>query len=249
MELSSIGSESGSSCCLRRLGRRPVRAHRRRVVRTGRGRLGAVVEPRTGVPPLPRQPLQGARQGPHRRGRVCVACWSHTARATGRWCSPSMRRRGTAATPSAALSGASTTRRRSTPPVNRSSPGGTTSGSASCSWAPDSWTAPLDVHADPAHRGHDQRDDRQVRRLVDLLGDAATSRCSCSTPATTRSPSATNSRDVRRRCCAASATTGSSTPTRRPRPNRPPAPGAAPTPRPPVHDAPSQRPGPNPPAS
>ena len=33
--------------------------------------LGAVVEPRTGVPPLPRQPLQGARPWPDRRRTVC----------------------------------------------------------------------------------------------------------------------------------------------------------------------------------
>ena len=51
---------------LDQLGRRPVRAVRRRVVLAVTSRLGAVVEPRTGVPPLPRQPLQGARPRRHR---------------------------------------------------------------------------------------------------------------------------------------------------------------------------------------
>ena len=75
----------------------------------------------------------------------------------------------------------------------------------------------------------------------DCFPPTARCRCSCSTPATTRSPSATTSPRGAARCSAASATTASSTPTRQPcepppttggRPPRHGSGGSAPTPRP-----------------
>ena len=82
----------------------------------------------------------------------------------------------------------------STQPASRSSRGGTTSGSASSSWAPDSWTAPLDaMRIPPGTDATDRhrRPDPSPRRAA--CQTTARCRCSCSTPAMTRSRSATTS--------------------------------------------------------
>lgn len=100
-------------------------------------------------------------------------------------------------------------------------------------WAPDSWTAWLDVRRIAPGEDATTATVEQVRRLVGLLpADGGPSRCSSSTPDTTPSPSAPAWRTPGRRCWCASAPTVCSTPTP-PRCRRGPGVGRAAT-RPPL---------------
>lgn len=93
------------------------------------------------------------------------------------------------------------------------------------SGTPHSWTAPVDVgRIGPREDTTDATID-QVRRAVDLLPGDGEVLSSFSTPATTPSASPMASPTPGPRCCAGSATTASSTPTRPPGPGDPQGPG------------------------
>ena len=135
-----------------------------------------------------------------------------SARFRGRSSLPSTPRRGTAVTPSAAPSGAFTIRHRNIQQANPSWPAGPISGSVS-------WTGPLTRGPHPstwrASRPSATPPRRRQNRSAASLDFSATmekSRCSSSTPATTRSPSVTIWPKSVVNASLASATTASFTP-------------------------------------
>ena len=126
--------------------------------------------------------------------------------------------------------------------------GWSTSGSASCRFTPDSWTAPLDVRRIPPPPTRPTRRSTRSAGWSTLLDDGDVPMFVFDAG---YDPIAIGYglADVRAQVCAASATTGSSTPTRRRVPTVQRAPGTPPTPRATDSSARSPRPGPSPPAT
>ena len=189
MALSANGAERfrGASLVPDPLGRRPVRAVRRRAVRPGAGRFGAVVEPGAGVPPLPRQPLQGAGQRPGRGGPAAPAAGRHPP---GDWplvfaVDASTWDRCDAETSPERGFYYSASKHSAGQPIVA---GWSYQWITQLDWAPDSWTAPLDASASRPPRT--PRPPPSTRSAAWSTCSATTARCRCSssTPATTRSP-------------------------------------------------------------
>ena len=155
--------------CFTRWGDALFELVRRRAVRHRAGRLGARAQPRAGVPPQPRQPLQGARQrvGSTRSAlrRLLVehrpADWPLVfAVDASTWdrcdaeCSPE---RGFYYSASKHSAGQ---------PIVA---GWNYQWICQLDWAPDSWTAPLDVRRIPPAEDATTATVDQIRRLVGLL--------------------------------------------------------------------------------
>ena len=214
--MSSNGSGPALFGCLRRWGDALFELTDAVLCAPGPLAFGAVVEPRTGVPPLPRQPLQGARPwSASTRTRLRPVARRAPPRrlAAGvrrrRLDVGSLRRR---VQPRAGLLllgvealRRPADRRRLVLPVDQPARLGARLLDGAAGRA-----------AHPAQANTTTATVEQVRRPRRAPRRSTRCRCSCSTPATTRSPSVTTSPTCAARCCAASVTTVSSTPTRRP---------------------------------